>query len=333
MTYTWTYLQENPREAKRLIGISYQNLMELMEMAKSLDKKHREKVEQQKTRLIQAGGGAKPKLSVEDQIVLTLIYLRQSLTFQVLGLLFQVSESTANNIFNYWLKILEDGLPPSLIEQVRKNEENEAKLSEILTEYELIVDSAEQEIPRPKDYQEQKKFYSGKKKNHTLKNQLIVLPHGADIVDLSAGKRGPESDINLWREQQDVFSQEQKFSGDKAYVGEAQIKTPIKKPKKGELTAQQKEENKQFSSLRVCVEHVIRTVKTFRSAGDKFRLNINKYESVISLVCGLVRLRIGALILDVLKFDDSTSEMIINQLHLWSDLLTENECNLDFSSL
>ena len=184
MTYTWTYLQENPTETKRLIGISYSNLIELMEMAKDKDKKHKEKLEKQKTRLIRAGGGAKSKLSVEDQIVLTLIYLRQSLTFQVLGLLFQVSESTANNIFNYWLKILEDGLPPSLIEQVKKNEENESELLEILTDYELIVDSAEQEIPRPRDYQEQKKFYSGKKKEHTRKNQLIVLPGGADIVDI-----------------------------------------------------------------------------------------------------------------------------------------------------
>ena len=331
MTYTWTYLQENPHETKRLIGISYRNLIELMEMAKNLDKKHKEKVEKQKTRLIRAGGGTKSKLSVEDQIVLTLIYLRQSLTFQVLGLLLSVSESTANNQFNYWLTILKDGLPPSLIEQVRKNEEDEDKLSEILTEYELIVDSAEQDIPRPEDYERQKEFYSGKKKNHTVKNQLIVLPHGADIVDLSAGKRGPESDINLWREQQDVFSSEQKFSGDKAYVGESQIKTPHKKPKKGELTKQKKEENKQFSSLRVFVEHVIRTVKIFRSAGDKFRLNINKYESVISLVCSLVRLRIGALILDVLKSADITSETRINQLHLWSDLLTKNESNLDFS--
>ncbi len=331
MTYTWTYLQENPTETKRLIGISYQNLIELMEMAKDLDKKHKEKVEKQKTRLIRPGGGAKPKLSVEDQIVLTLIYLRQSLTFQVLGLLFQVSESTANNIFNYWLTILKDGLPPSLIEQVRKNEEDEEKFSEILTEYELIVDSAEQQIPRPGDYDRQKEFYSGKKKNNTLKNQLIVLPHGADLVDLSAGKRGPESDINLWREQQDIFAVEQKFSGDKAYVGESQIKTPMKKPYKGELTEEQKEENKQFSSLRVFVEHVIRTVKIFRAAGDKFRLNINKYESVISLVCGLVRLRIGALILDVLKSEKIASETAINQLHLWSNLLTENESNLDCS--
>ncbi len=40
-------------------------------------------------------------------------------------------------------------------------------MSEILTDYELIVDSAEQAIERPSDYQEQKKYYSGKEKRHT----------------------------------------------------------------------------------------------------------------------------------------------------------------------
>ena len=53
-------------------------------------------------------------------------------------------------------------------------------VKEILTEFELIVDSCEQGRQRPRDYQEQKKYYSGKKKNHTLKNQLIVLPDGRD---------------------------------------------------------------------------------------------------------------------------------------------------------
>jgi len=71
MTYTWSHLEKNPQEAKRLLGINYQDLIKLIEMAKILDKKHTEKVEQQKTRLIRAGGGAKPKLSVEDQILLT----------------------------------------------------------------------------------------------------------------------------------------------------------------------------------------------------------------------------------------------------------------------
>ena len=63
-----------------------------------------------------------------------------------------------------------------------------------------------------------KNFTQENRKIILNKNQLIVLPHGADIVDLSVGKRGPESDINLWREQQDIFASEQKFSGDKAYV-------------------------------------------------------------------------------------------------------------------
>ena len=41
------------------------------------------------------------------------------------------------------------------------------------------------------------------------------------------------------------FHPEQKFAGDKAYIGEPQIKTPHKKPKKQELTELQKEENKE----------------------------------------------------------------------------------------
>jgi len=35
------------------------------------------------------------------------------------------------------------------------------------------------------------------------------------------------------------------------YIGEKQISTPHKKPKKGELTDQQKQENKEFSANRI----------------------------------------------------------------------------------
>ncbi|MBC6473535.1 MAG: hypothetical protein GDA48_12525 [Hormoscilla sp. GM102CHS1] len=93
---------------------------------------------------------------------------------------------------------MSNALPPSLIEHVKNNGENEDELSQLLNEYELIVDREEQAIPRPKDYEEQKKFYSGKKKDHSLKNQFIVLPGGADIV--VPGERGPKSDLNIWRE-------------------------------------------------------------------------------------------------------------------------------------
>jgi len=44
----------------------------------------------------------------------------------------------------------------------------------------------------------------------------------ADIVDIISGERGPKSDINIWRDRQEFFHPEQKFAGDKAYIGEQQ---------------------------------------------------------------------------------------------------------------
>ena len=93
-------------------------------------------------------------------------------------------------------------------------------MKELLTEFELIVDSCEQPIERPGEYKEQKKYYSGKKKKHTRKNQLIVLQDGKDIIDVVAGKSGPKSDVKLFRESRKEFAPNQKFNGDKAYEGE-----------------------------------------------------------------------------------------------------------------
>ncbi|MCC5633149.1 transposase family protein [Nostoc sphaeroides CHAB 2801] len=67
-----------------------------------------------KVRIIAGGGGRKPKLSVGQKIILTLVYLRHMTTFQLLGIQFGVSESTANDVFNYWLPILRELLPSSL---------------------------------------------------------------------------------------------------------------------------------------------------------------------------------------------------------------------------
>jgi hypothetical protein len=101
----------------------------------------------------------------------------------------------------------------------------------------------------------------------------------------------------LFRANRDRFDPKQKFKGDKAYVGEDLITTPMKKPRNRELTTEQKEQNKEFSAKRIFVEHRIRSVKIFRVVQDRFRLNSKKYEQVILTICGLVRLRIRALIL------------------------------------
>jgi hypothetical protein len=313
--YTWQYIQGHPKEVKRLLGIDHKELEQLLKLGKHLNKKYRVDAEKNKVRLIHAGGGNHPKLLEEEQIILMLVYLRHNISFQLLGLIFRVSESTAHNLFNYWQKIFEGELPPSLLEQVKKSPEEVQKISEELTNYELIVDSAEQEIERPSEHLEQKKYYSGKQKKHTFKNQLIVLPRGKDIVDVVIGEYGPKSDINICRKTLKKFQPEQQLIGDKAYVGEPQIVTPSKKPKNNELTDDQKEENKKLSSRRIYVEHLIRVMKIFKVAQERFRLRKKRYESVMLTVCGLVRLRIKSLILDIIKSVDRGEEIDVFMSH------------------
>ncbi|MBD2530830.1 IS5/IS1182 family transposase, partial [Nostoc flagelliforme FACHB-838] len=55
--------------------------------------------------------------------------------------------------------------------------------------------------------------------------------------------------------------------------------------------------NKGLSSNRIFIEHLIRLLKIFRIASQRFRLRIDTYEQIILTVCGLVRLRIGSLVL------------------------------------
>ncbi|MEG3929538.1 MULTISPECIES: transposase family protein [unclassified Microcoleus] len=291
------HIEEHPKETQRLMGLDYEQLQQLIQNAERLHHEKQALLESKKVRIIAGGGGRKPKLSVSEQIILTLVYLRHMTTFQLLGIQFGVSESTANDTFNYWWPQLRELLPCSLLEQVKKNAADYEIVKEILTEYELIVDTYEQVRERPGDKDEQEKYFSGKKSNHTFKSQIIVMPDGRDIVDVVAGKPGPKSDITLFREERSQFDPQQRFKGDKAYVGEALITTPIKKPRNRELTTEQKEQNKAFSAKRIFVEHRIRSLKIFRVVQERFRLNPQKYEQVVLTICGIVRLRIRALIL------------------------------------
>ncbi|MHC5756176.1 MAG: transposase family protein, partial [Nostoc sp.] len=106
---------------------------------------------------------------------------------------------------------------------------------------------------------------------------------------------GKTSDINLFRGNRHKFIATQKFLGDKAYIGDDAITTPHKKPKNTEISELQKQENKQLSSRRIFVEHLICRVKIWRVASDRFRLARHRYSQVIMAVCGLVRLRINRL--------------------------------------
>lgn len=258
------YIDSHPRETKRIIGITYEQFANIVDNAIIIETTRKKINAFENPTIISPGGGRKKKLTVPSEILLTLYYLHNIPTFHLLGINFNISESTAHKTFHYWLDILKELLPASLVEQVKKKENEYLWILEYLTELELIVDSTETRRQRPSDYQKQKEYYSGKKKDHTWKNQLITTPFGTDIIDVITGEKGKESDVNLLRRQQNNFNKDQIFQGDKGYIGVERTITPMKKQKNKELTEEIKKDNKLKAEKRIYVEHIIRLIKVFR---------------------------------------------------------------------
>jgi hypothetical protein len=293
------YIQTSPHCSRSLLGIEYEQLSPLMtylEQVEAADKAHQNVG---KIRVNAPGAGRPSSLSTETEILLCLYYLRHYPTFEILGLTFEVSTSQAHAVVQYWVQFLRQALPASLVEELGDCEAAWSVVTEMLVEWELIVDSTEQVRQRPGDSDVQQQYYSGKKKQTTYKQSLIGFPDGSDIVDATIAHPGPSADVTLFRQQQSQFRTEQTYAGDKAYQGAARTRAPHKKPKGRELSEAQTEANRIFAGERIVIEHLMRHLKIFRAAKEVVRLRKDNYAEVILAICGLVRLRLGAIQLPV----------------------------------
>jgi hypothetical protein len=99
------YIDKYPAGSKQIVGISYKQFLQLVQQASLRQSQWRLRLERKKIRLNAAGGGRKPILSAEGGVGLCLFYLRHLPTFEILGLQFGMSKTSANDIFHYWLKI------------------------------------------------------------------------------------------------------------------------------------------------------------------------------------------------------------------------------------
>lgn len=170
------------------------------------------------------------------------------------------------------------------------------------TRYLLLMDATERPIPRSIDYERQKYEYSGhrgngKKKIHTVKNNLIV-DQKSNILFLSSTYAGSIHDKTLADQVGHQFPDTTILVEDLGYLGyqpeNIAVLRPKKKPKNGELTQQDKEENRQISQIRVPVEHVMSAVKRLNIVKEKMRIRFgNVRDQVMLIACGLHILRIA----------------------------------------
>jgi serine/threonine protein kinase len=152
----------------------------------------------------------------------------------------------------------------------------------------VLVDTFETSIPRPSTEARQKRVYSGKKKRHTLKTQVVTDTHG-EVLTVSGGHRGPAADKRVY----EASGAGEQFAavakqGDLAWVGTAGVVTPQRKPRGGQLSDEQRDANRQKAKVRVHVEHGIRRLKASKIVREDYRHAIGLFPMVASAAAGLL---------------------------------------------
>jgi hypothetical protein len=137
-----------------------------------------------------------------------------------------------------------------------------------------VVDATAIAIPRIADHAEAKKFYNMKSSTkEAVKVQLLVTLNGI-VLHVSHVVPGAVHDVTLLRASEllDDIPLASKLLADKGYIGEeAQVVTPKKKPRGGELKAEEKKTDKEKNSQRAVVENSIHQLKRWAILGTVYR--------------------------------------------------------------
>jgi len=250
-----------------------------------------------------SGAGRKARLGTcKDKLLFILVYLKTYPLQEVLAFHFDMSQGQACQ----WIHVLSEVLQVTLGELGHLPERDPKKVKELLETYmdesqhyeseSFAIDGTERRRQRPSDQEEQKRFYSGKKKAHTVKNNLIVTLGKRRVEYLGGTCEGKKHDKKICDDEGHEFPEGSTLYKDTGYQGYepagVDTRQPKKKPRGRELTQEEKEQNSLISSMRIVVEHVICGVKRCRIVKDVFRNTKDRFaDLVMEIACGLHNFR------------------------------------------
>lgn len=275
---------------------AFNKLLQAFKQAYEEDLKKRDQ-QREEPRQRRPGGGQKGALvTIEDKLVFILFYFRMYPVQMAQGFFSGMGQPQANEWIHRLTPILNQALGYEMQLPARKAKDIEQVLSEC-PELAFIIDGTERPIRRPKDKDRQRQNYSGKKKRHTRKNNVISHKPTRKIKGLSPTVEGKRHDKKLADDQDLNFPPGSKLWQDTGYQGYAppgvEIFQPAKKPKGRDLTPEECTINAAISSERIGVEHSIGGVKVFRIVHDVFRnLRPGFDDLAMETACGLHNLRV-----------------------------------------
>jgi hypothetical protein len=289
-------LRRFPALFRTLTGITvavFDQLLDDLRPAFAADRRHRLDRPDRRRAL---GGGDDFDLQPDDQFLLTIFWLRHYPTQEVLGYLFGVSDSTAKRAVDRCLPLLEAAGRDTMRmpDPGRGRRKNLSTLLKDTPDVAVVIDTFEQPVQRPT--KRQKRFYSGKKKRHTLKSQVAVDEETGAIVDVAESVPGPTADIKVLKRSKLLKRLPKGVGGlgDLAYVGIAALHphglgaTGRRKPRGQPRSLADRRYNKAFSRRRIVVEHSIGRLRRFQAVTQTDRHFRKGHTARVQAVAGLV---------------------------------------------
>lgn len=321
MRLRYTQLKLHPKVLHSLTGLRVEEFDALVDdLRPAFEQAHHKRLDRP-NRLRAIGGGHPFALPMREQILLSVMWLRLYPTYEVLGFLFGVTHCTVSRLLDRTLPILAKAGKDTMRmpDPGRKHRRSFSQLLEDLPDLAVVIDTFEQRVQRPQgtdpknrkskeSRKEADKWYSGKKKTHTIKSQVGVDLHSGYICDVSESVRGPTADITLLKESGLLHRLPKGVGveGDLAYVGIDKLHpqgakyahTPRRKPRGAdkhrprgvdkERPAEDKAYNKAFAQRRVVAENSLCRVRCYQSLTQTDRNHRRKHTERVAAVCGLV---------------------------------------------
>jgi hypothetical protein len=304
---TYERLRLKPAAFKSLTGLTVPEFDSLFDTFLAAQVQRRQEATHTKRRSQprrRAPGAGHPRAHDErTRLLMALVWLRVYPTYAVLGLLFELEKSNAWDNVQDALATLETWtvFPFERPAAERKRLGSVAAVMDAFPQVRLVIDAKEQRIERPQGYERQKPYYSGKKKAHTLKNQIAAAPDGRIETVSASVPGGANHDLTLLRQtgvldRLDSTADEGAML-DKGYVGiqndypELPLILPAKATRGHPLTEEQKALNRVIARYRIVVEHVMAQLNRFQVLRQVFRSLIPRHDRVIRIVAMLVNRR------------------------------------------
>lgn len=255
------------------------------------------------------GAGRKYRIdSLEDKLLLILIWYRTYTVLELLGWIFQLDATNIGRLIAKLTPLVEEVADSQLLSYLESAGKRRRKIrswDEFVNEFpdlaEVIIDSTEQRRKRPVNKKRQKNVYSGKKHAHTVKTQITVSKRGR-IIDISKSYAGKIHDKTILADKEKTLIRlpgRTRKRMDKGYDGiikeypKSNIILPYKRRRNSPLlTRGQKQANTIRASNRIIVEHTLARLKKYAILSDKYRSCEDDYNQHFRNIAALCNFRL-----------------------------------------